>query len=288
MLSSMKSSSSPSPSPRRLDTYLADAHTVLGLILFAVEAAFSLLLYLEIADGVWYYQAIYGIMSVCFDSALMILWIRGCYEKRFSFRAIALGFALITFIAAGASALAIVERKADAVRAESSAVEAARAEITSLDADLDTNRRAIDKTPDDFTTRLRELNVVSAELRSARTRASERLAAALVAAKTSTSAKSTAMFDLVARLLRVDAGVFKLVFLLATSAMLIIGSLALTAPSKATAVSSSTVTYGDRIHVLRRGRALCGKPPSPPAVGPTRPCDICFKRHFATEEASRA
>jgi hypothetical protein len=251
-----------------------------GLVLFAVNAIFALLLYLEIASGVWYYQVIYATLSIVFDAAMMLLWIRGRQTHNRAFIAFALAFAAISLFASSSSALTIVERKIHVIEADVSLVESLRASLASTDADIETNRQAIEKTPADFSTRLRELNALGRELRARRDTQVLELQTAEAASSRSRST-ATSMFALVAKALHTSESAVMLPFLLGTSLMLIVGSFALTAPVANASSAPNVVTYGTRIHLVRNGKTLCGAPAMPAqasAVG----CAICLQRSKET------
>lgn len=249
-----------------------------GLALFAVNAAFSLLLYLEIASGVWYYQAMYGTLAIVFDASMLLLWIRGLRSRNIIFIAIAVAFACISLVASSASALTIIERKVRIVEVDTTQVDDLRDALRQADADIETNRNAIEKTPPDFTTRLRELNVIANELRVRRDAAQSRLTEAQ---QTSASKRSTAtsMFTLVAKALRVSDEKVMLPFLLGTSLMLLVGSFALTAPPRV--VKAATLTsaiFGNTSHYLKEGKALCGAVRQPQTAGRVVGCVACMLR----------
>lgn len=249
-----------------------------GLLLFAVNAAFSFLLYMELASGTWYYQVLYGTLAVVFDVGMMLLWVRGVRAGNVAFIVIALAFACITLFASSASALTIIERKVHVVEADTSQVADLRFALEQTDADIAANRGAIDKTPPDFTTRLRELNALARELRSRRDEQAARLREA---SRESAAERSTAtsMFTLAAKALGVDDEGVMLPFLLGTSLMLIVGSFALTTPRRESVASTLVkATYGTRTHFLdARGKALCGAPPAP-AANVASFCDLCVAR----------
>lgn len=249
-----------------------------GLLLFAVNAAFSFLLYMEIASGVWYYQVLYGTLAVVFDVGMMLLWVRGVRTANVAFIAIALAFACITLFASSASALTIIERKVHVIESSDTQIDDLRASLEQTDADILTNRGAIEKTPPDFTTRLRELNALARELRARRDEQAAALREATAASAT-TRSTATSMFTLAAKALGVDDEGVMLPFLLGTSLMLIVGSFALTTPRRAAAASTYTkVTYGGRTHFLdAKGKTYCGAPAAPPSPAPTM-CDLCVAR----------
>lgn len=249
-----------------------------GLALFAVNAAFSLLLYLEIASGVWYYQAMYGTLAIVFDASMLLLWIRGLRSRNVVFIAIAVAFACISLVASSASALTIIERKVHLVEADTTQVDDLRDALRAADADIETNRNAIEKTPPDFTTRLRELNAVAAELRLRRDVAQQRLTEAQSASASSRST-ATSMFTLVARALRVEDEQVLLPFLLGTSLMLLVGSFALTAPPRVVRQAALTsAIYGNTSHYLKDGKALCGAVRQAQTPGRVVGCVACMLR----------
>lgn len=261
-----------------------------GLVLFVVNAIFSLILYLEVASGVWYYVVAYSLLAVSFDTGMMLLWVRGVHDRNPVFIVVACGFAILSLFAAGSSSLSIVEAQNASNTVVASEVADLESEVASLEADLATNRDAIAKTPEDFTTRLRELNRISADLRASleAKRLEVRTAKRIAASKTSTS---TSMFDVVGKALRVAPKTVELCFLLGTSGMMIVGAFALTAPRKRAKAAPTlrTLTYGTTTHaVLASGRTLCGKPSGPAMSPPHSLCPVCFARLVQLKEVPDA
>jgi len=233
---------------------------------------------MELASGTWYYQVLYGTLAIVFDVGMMLLWVRGMRSANVAFIAIAVAFAVITLFASSASALTIIERKVHVVQADTVAVADLRFALSQTDADIDANRRAIEKTPSDFSTRLRELNALAGQLRQRRDEQAARLREAAAASATERST-ATSMFTLVAKALHVDDEGVMLPFLLGTSLMLIVGSFALTTPRRERPASTLVkATYGARTHFLdARGKTLCGAPAAPPNAAPSF-CDLCVAR----------
>jgi hypothetical protein len=248
-----------------------------GIALFGVNAAFALLLYLELASGVWYYQLMYGTLAVTFDAAMLLLWMRGLRSRNVAFVVIAVAFACISLVASSASALTIIERKIHVVTNDTQFVDSLREALEATDEDIAANRRAIDKTPPDFSTRLRELNALAGQLRARRDVQSAQLREASRESATSRST-ATSMFTLAAKALHVSDEDVMLPFLLGTSLMLIVGSFALTAPRREVR-ASATAVFGTTLHVVRDGRALCGATPLPQSPGRVVACVVCMSKN---------